>query len=202
MTGRTQKGAAGGSAEQQPFLFDPKLLTDPDAGEDARKREWSRVYGHYDPKLRRFFERRTTTTELEDLMQEIWIRVLLKIGSLESPQAAWTWLTTVGVNVLRDHGRAQAVDARRREAFARALEGVAVTDEVLVRLFEDPFDGRVAEDVFRARLTTLTEEDRRLLHLFVVEERSHDEIALILNLVSAAASRQRLRRIRKVLRGE
>lgn len=202
MTGRTRIGAAGGANEQQPFDFDAKLLADPDADETARRREWSKVYKFYDPRLRRFFERRATSTELDDLMQKIWTSAALKIGSLASPRAAWTWLTTVGVNALRDGGRARAADARKREAFARESEGEAVEAEVLERLCEDPFDGRVDRNVFRARLATLSVEDRSLLHLFVVEERSHEEIAVVLDLASADASRQRLRRVRKVLRGE
>jgi RNA polymerase sigma factor (sigma-70 family) len=202
MTGRPRTEATGGGDERHPFDFDPKLLGDPDADEDVRKREWSGVYRYFDPKLRLFFRRRVAAPELDDLVQEIWRRALLNIGSLESPRAAWTWLSTVGVNLLRDQGRARAADARRREAFARSCQESVIEDEVLERLFEDPFEGRVERAVFGGRLASLTDLDRRLLHLFAVEERSHEEIAIILNLASAAASRQRLRRIRQVLRGE
>src|SRR6266511_6064860 len=199
MTGRTRTEGMGGGDERHPFDFDPKLLGNPDGDDDVRTREWSRVYRYFDPRLRLYFRRRVAAPEVDDLMQEIWRRAVLKIGSLESSRAAWTWLSTVGVNLLRDQGRARAADARRREAFARSCEESVVEDEVLERLFEDPFEGRVDGAVFRERLAALTDEDRRLLHLFAVEERSHEEIAVVLKLASAAASRQRLRRIRQVL---
>src|SRR2546422_176619 len=131
MAGRTHIGATGGGDERHSFDFNPKLLGDPDADADVRTREWSRVYGYFDPKLRLFFLRRVAAPELDDVMQEIWRRALLKIGSLESPRAAWTWLSTVGINLLRDQGRAHAADARRREAFARFSEESLIDDDIL-----------------------------------------------------------------------
>lgn len=196
-------GSEGGAQRAAPFDFDIALLADPEADEEAREREWLAVYRHFTPRLLSFFERRAETRgELDELVAEIWRRALLNVRSLRSPRAAWTWLTTIGVNLLRDMGRDRASAQRREQRFQVYLPEPAEPETVLERLAEDPFDGRVDRAAFAARLATLSPGDRELLRLFAVEELSHDEIAAQLGMPSAAASRQRLRRIRETLRGQ
>ena len=194
--------AQGVAREGDRFRFDVSLLADVDADAAAREREWSRVYQHFTPRVRDFFARRVGAPyELDDLVTEIWRRVTLNIGSLSAAEAMWTWLTTIGVNLLRDARRTRGADARRAEHFRVYLTEPDDQETVLDRLASDPTDG-LDRALFAQRLALLSESDRQLLWYHAVEERPHDEIAKLLGLASAAASRQRLRRIRQKVRGE
>lgn len=59
----------------------------------------------------------------------------------------------------------------------------------------------LSDDARAAALAALSDEEREFLELFAVDGLSHEEIAERLGLASAAASRQRLRRLRLRLTG-
>ncbi|MDQ6769976.1 MAG: sigma-70 family RNA polymerase sigma factor [Gemmatimonadota bacterium] len=190
------------AGSREEFEFDIRVLADPDAEASARNVAWRLVYEHFDPRLRSFFVRRVSTEgDLDALLSEIWRRVLLKIGSLSSSRAAWSWLLTIGVNLLRDQRRDRAAAIRREDHFKIYLKDDP-EQTLLDMLTDDPFDGRIDRQIFFQRLQDLPALDRQLVNCFAVEEMSHKEIALRLGLASPEASRQRLVHIRKVLRGE
>lgn len=194
---------SAGTPRSAHFNFNIELLSEAESDETARDREWLRVYRHFTPRLSSFFQARVETqVQLDELIAEIWRRALLNVHSLRSPRAAWTWLTTIGVNLLRDMGRDRIAARRRYERFEVYLPDPVETQTILDRLAEDAFDGRVERSSFAARLALLSSEDHELLRLYAVEELPHEDIAILLKLPSAAASRQRLRRIREALRGE
>ncbi|MEZ4378598.1 MAG: sigma-70 family RNA polymerase sigma factor [Gemmatimonadales bacterium] len=182
---------------KQSFDFNIAVLHDIGVAEDERDAEWRRVFEHFDPRLRDFFGQRTdSASELDELMSELWRRVLLGVHRLDSHRAAWNWMVTIGTNVLRGWGRS----AMRERKRAEGLVQLACTDmapDFIERVFDDaPGDDRMA--VVLARIAALPEKDRLLVAL-VAEDRTHTEIARRLSLASAAASRQRLRRIRLVI---
>jgi DNA-directed RNA polymerase specialized sigma24 family protein len=126
-------------------------------------------------------------------MSEVWRRVLLGVKNLNSHRAAWSWMTTIGINALRSMGRNQQRADRRSDA----VEREAAADPAVV------FLSRIEEDLVEDHHTSaalsyiarLPTEDQELIRL-VADEIPHIEIAKRLGLRSAAASRQRLRRIR------
>lgn len=179
---------------KQSFDFEISLLHDLRSPADQRDAEWRRVFEHFDPRLRDFFEHRTESgDELDELMSELWRRVLLSVHRLESHRAAWNWMVKIGTNVLLGRGRT-ATRERKRAELIQDVVYTEVGPAFIERVFEDaPDDDRRATVL--ARIEALPEEDRRLIAL-VAEDQAHAEIARRLSLASAAASRQRLRRIR------
>src|SRR5882672_7595673 len=94
--------------------FDPRLLANNDRPPKQREAEWLRVYRHFNPRIESFFRGRVSGgSELDDLIAEIWRRALLNIHSLRAREAMWTWLTTIGNNLLRDRARGNRVRQAR-----------------------------------------------------------------------------------------
>lgn len=208
--------AAGDGRVEGPrataFTFDPGLLADDTAGRDGRDREWARVYGHFDPRLRDFFARRAGgPDDLDELMALLWRRVVRRIGALRDSRGAWAWLVVIGTNLLRDRAAGEAAARRLQEGYAaeRAsdLQGGEAADpapSALARLAEEGATGlaeRLGVDPaeFARRLEALPAADRALVRLKVLDGLEHEQIAERLGLASAAASRQRFARLRRRL---
>jgi DNA-directed RNA polymerase specialized sigma24 family protein len=179
---------------KQSFDFNLPVLYDTGVAANQRDAEWRRVFEHFDPRLRGFFESRTDSgDELDELMSELWRRVLLGVHRLESHRAAWNWMVKIGTNVLLGRGRTSTRE-RKRAVLIQEVVCTEVGPAFIERVFDDaPDDDRMATVL--ARIEALPEDDRRLIAL-VAEDFGHAEIARRLSLASAAASRQRLRRIR------
>ena len=181
------------ASEQFP-LFELSLLRGEQGDDEAREAEWERVFAHFHPRLSSYFGRRADGIYvLDDLLQEIWLRAFLNVQTLESASALWTWLVTVGNNLLRD-------ELRRKK-----LENVSIDgrgdgsqdgiDEFLGNLERAPGGGNA--DLLDELRGKLTEEEWEFLNLLCVDNLTHEEVARRLNLNTAMASRQRLRRIRQ-----
>lgn len=172
-----------------------RVLKGREGDSDDRDAEWLKVFRHYDPRLRSFFVWRfASEDELEDHLAALWARAFLFVGSLKSPAALWSWLTTIGNNVFHDEQRRRT---RRPQLLESEMHGHEGALEVLIAGWTADID---ESDQHREEasviLDALDAEDREFLELYAVDGLSHEEIARRLGLPSAAASRQRLRRIR------
>lgn len=182
------------------FDFSIAQLTDSSVDPEVRDAEWRKVFGHFDPRLREFFRYRVKSeSELDELLSEVWRRVLLGIKNLSSHRAAWTWMTTIGVNVLKSTGRSQFRSRRREEEFER--EALADSAFVFLSRIEEDSPHETKLTAALARISALPAEDQELVRL-IAEEMPHAEIAKRLKLPSAAACRQRLRRIRVAVQAD
>lgn len=182
------------------FDFSISQLIDSSIDPEVRDAEWRRMFSHFDPRLREFFQHRVKSElELDELLSEVWRRVLIGIHNLSSHRATWSWMTTIGVNVLKSKGRSESRSRRREEEFEREVSADP-TVVFVSRIDEDSRDEtRLAAAL--ARISALPAEDQELVRL-VANEVPHAEIAKLLNLPSAAACRQRLRRIRVAVQAE
>ncbi len=166
-----------------------------DSGDELRERsEWNRVFAHFHPRLTSYFKARADgILPLDDLLQEIWLRALLHISSLDSDAALWAWLVTIGANLLRDELRRDRPPIVPIERVGR--EGDVVEYLGLPVVSKDEEMIAEAHDL-RQRVTA---EEWEFLNLLCVDNFTHDEVAVLLGLKTAMASRQRLRRIRQRL---
>jgi RNA polymerase sigma factor (sigma-70 family) len=164
-------------------------------GEKMRDREWRAVVTHFEPRLAGYFRRRADGVMLiDDLLQEIWLRAYIHIDSLKSEGALWTWLTTIGANLLRDE-----IDRRKLPVVVgeRALHDADVRAmEFLGMEWSQREDAVLRAEGVRSKCSA---EEWEFLNLLTVDELSHAEVAARLGLHSAVASRQRLRRLRERL---
>ena len=186
------------SPPEEPLIdFDPQLLGDLSLPPEAREACWLRLYRHYSPRLASYLARRVPSGHsVDEVVAEVWRRVFLKVGTLKSSRAMWSWLTTIGNNLLIDLSRRDQVRARREVLWSDGERDAGVR-EVLAG-----WSGSAAapsEPAEAAMLAGLSSEDREYLELYAVDGLSHEEIARRLKLPTAAASRQRLRRLRQRL---
>jgi RNA polymerase sigma-70 factor (ECF subfamily) len=175
------------------LVFKLSLLRGDEGSSQDRDLEWLRVFRHFDPRLRDFFGRRGQALPVDEIVGEVWGRAFLFISTLKDAAALWSWLTTIGNNVIRDRIRSQGrhpSDSLSDSTYATAVE------ESFVRAWIDAENEAVVRVDVQSLISRLPPADRELLRLVAVDGLSHDEIATQLGLPSAGASRKRLQRIR------
>ncbi len=109
------------------------------------------------------FARRTA--DLDDLVQEVFVRVVRALPAWRPDQPFLHWLRRIAVNTGRDHCRREAV--RRRWQAERSPDPEAPPPEA-VAPGTDPA-ARLAADEAKARLAHLPPDDRTLLTLHYLE---------------------------------
>lgn len=167
------------------------LLQGSEGTEDDRDREWLRVFSHFQPRLVSFFSNRCDSEDdLDGMLSTLWVRAFLHIRTLRSSNALWSWLTTIGNNLLRDD------DRRSKRSPEVRLDDVVVAADKAAQFIEGLSTSERTDSDPASLLEKLSTEEREFVELYAVDGLSHDEIAQRLGLASAAASRQRLRRIR------
>lgn len=175
--------------------FDLTLLRSEGGSEPATTAEWERVFTHFQPRLLSYFDRRASgILPLEDLLQEVWLRAFLNVRSVDSGNALWTWLITIGANLLRDElRRNRPVLVSFAEEIGDHTAGIAE----FVGIQQGP--GDALSDTVEEMRAKLTDDEWEFLNLLCVDNLTHDEVARRVGLKTAMASRQRLRRIRQRL---
>lgn len=133
--------------------------------------------------------------ELEDLLQEVAMKLVRHVGSLQDPAAVRPWLRTIAINTARTSGRRQKV---RKRFFPRL---VAENEPVEARAPEAPVQAGVMEEGKRAMemARSLPEEYREPLLLRAVRGMSYRQIADTLG-VPITTIETRLVRARRMLR--
>ena len=153
-------------------------------GDEVAFRE---LYRRHTPRLLGLVSRllARVDAECEDVVQETWIRACTGLDDFRWESTFATWLSGIGVNVVRDHIR------QRSRPQPVELESVP----------EPPapspgYDGRI--DLERC-IETLPERCRMVLVLHDVEGLRHEEIAQRLGIV-AGTSKSQLSNARRMLR--
>lgn len=157
------------------------------------------VWREYHPAVLRYFARRTLNPEAAfDLVAETFLELFATIdrfrGSTEDQGRAWMW--RVARSNLYDWIEKGKVERRSIERMG--YERNELESEDLVRI-EEIADFEGAREVIRAALATLSEGERRVLQLRIVEQREFSEIAEILGASSSRAARQRESKARRRL---
>jgi RNA polymerase sigma-70 factor (ECF subfamily) len=135
-----------------------------------------------------------------DLTAEVFARAWLRRSRFRHEHdSALPWLLGIAKNVMRESLRKQRIEdaARRRLGMPSWLARDAALDAV--------DDGRRLSESERRTLSSLRQEDRELLRLRVVEERSYRDIAAYLRCTPQAARRRvsrLLRQLRYALGGQ
>jgi RNA polymerase sigma factor (sigma-70 family) len=138
--------------------------------------------------------------DLEDLLQEVAIRLVRGGADLKDPAAVRPWLRTVAINLARTAGRKKRVRQRLMPEYVAQVRTVSDETETA----NDPRaghelleDGRLAMSLARS----LPEEYREPLLLRAVRGLSYRQIADILG-VPITTIETRLTRARRMLRDE
>jgi RNA polymerase sigma-70 factor, ECF subfamily len=147
------------------------------------------LFRQFQPRLRYYVRNLNGTgNHADDLLQNVWLKVVRKIDSLNDPQAFVAWLYTIARREVYSQGRT-------RDPF------VELTDEhlELVAENEEPtFDEEDAARIHRT-LANLKDSHREILTLSFLEELSHHEIAQVLG-VNAGTVKSRVNYAKQALR--
>lgn len=147
------------------------------------------LFRQYQPRLRYYIRRLGNMDgRADDILQDIWLKVVRRIGSLREPKAFAAWLYTIARNQV--YGTLRVTDP-----FV-----VTLTDEHTERVGDDEpvFDDEDAGRVHEA-LDKLKAHHREILTLSFLDDLSHEQIAEVLG-IQAGTVKSRLYYAKQSLR--
>jgi RNA polymerase sigma-70 factor (ECF subfamily) len=149
------------------------------------------VFRQFQPRLRYYVRRLDAGGDhVEDTLQDIWVKVVRRIGSLRDSRAFVAWLYTIARNEVYGHAKA-------KDPF------VGLTDEHLELVTDDhePVFGEEEAARIHAALERMTPAHREILTLCFLEDLPPKQVAEILGL-RAGTVRSRIYYARQALRKE
>lgn len=152
----------------------------------------SAFYNYYKKRLLGICRRYARTTfEAEDIFQEAFIKVFLKIGDVQHPEAIDFWIKSIVVRTAIDHYRKNSA-----LGFTESVEQPGVLPEET-----DPFDvlDTLEREEIVAALNTLPDGYRLVFNLYLIDGFEHHEIADMLG-ISTGTSKSQLSRAKVHLR--
>jgi RNA polymerase sigma-70 factor (ECF subfamily) len=180
---------------------------------DNFEKEWEKFFEGFHARLMDFFSPAVPDwDERDELVQDVFIRAYRAIAisghALRSNAAGWSWLTTIGKNLLRDkrakvktasammerYARDAAVEAELREKADVVMAALALEDEA------DLVGRRIDQAGFEYRLSQLSDDERRILQMRFVEGLEWSEVAENEGRNSTAIRKQ-FSRLGRFLRG-
>jgi RNA polymerase sigma-70 factor, ECF subfamily len=169
------------------------LAAVPDPSDVARAaagdvRAFERLYRLHLARVHSLVRRMTGGRDVDELTQDVFVRVWQKLGTFRGDASFTTWLHRLAVNVVIERFRTE--QARRQ----RMHDGDAVFDTMA-----GPSGSRDLPMDFETALAKLPEGAREIFVLHDVEGYKHQEIADMLE-ISAGTSKAQLHRARMMLR--
>lgn len=127
-------------------------------GDEAALEE---LYRRYATTLSRFIQRHTDGRDVDDLLQETWLRVIRSSGRFDPARKFSTWLFQIAVNLCRDRHRrrrtfvepgdhelravSDRVESRMDAQSLLSLLPEAQREVLILRFFHDMTEAEVAE---------------------------------------------------------
>lgn len=152
---------------------------------------FERLYRQHLPYVNRLAVFMLASTDVDDAVQDIFVRAWVKLNLFRGESSFRTWLRRLAINII----------LRRRHGPSRTINGQAgMIDELPAK---EPLHPGLSQLDWKADLTaavgTLPERARLVFVLHDVEGYKHTEIASLLE-ISPSTSRAQLHRARMLLR--
>lgn len=177
-----------------------RLLRRMTDGGDARRQAVADLYRQFAPRFRRYFRsQRLNDAEAEDLVQDVFVKVVRACGDFRGEARADTWLWAIARNSLISRFRARLPDMPLDDI---DLDQLCAADPALQAAPPDaPAPGGVDDCVQRgiARFGDDFPDRARAIGFLVIEEWSVEDIARALGR-TPGATREFLSQCRKKLR--
>ena len=147
--------------------FEKRLLKIVQRCQDGEKAAFEELFEIYQPRLKYYVRRLDGNgTNIDDILQDIWLTVFKKIHSLKDAQSFVVWLYRIARNKVYD-------GFRLKDRFDRLPED----DELPVSGTDEPvFDASNAEKLQKA-LNKLKPNHKEILTLCFIEQMSYQSIA-------------------------
>jgi RNA polymerase sigma-70 factor (ECF subfamily) len=146
-----------------------------------------------------------STDEIEDIAQEVFLRVFKFIGRYRGQASFETWLYKVALNYIRTHQRRRSLLGRFFIELPERTDDSGRSFDMVARLADDARDPahsdehrRIVEEIMQV-VRSLPPMYRDVLIMREVNELSYDEISEILG-VSMGTVKSRLNRARQLVR--
>ncbi|MFA5471229.1 MAG: RNA polymerase sigma factor [Acholeplasmataceae bacterium] len=104
-----------------------------------------------------------------DIMQDVYLKMLDSIGSYQTKTNFYNWLLMIAKN--------QAIDNYRRE---KKIVHIDETD--FIEQFSSQEETPEEKDIFDRLLSVLSEDERQIVLLKIVDNLKHKDIAALLNM--------------------
>ena len=137
-------------------------------------------------------------TDVEDLAQEVFMRVYRNLHRFRGQSSFYTWLYRITVNVFFDHNKKR----KRADVRLQRLQNAIVDVSSARPDGDDPFRAafeRLTTETFSRAIATLPEPFRDVVAMREVDDLSYEEIALQTG-ISIGTVRSRLSRARARLK--
>ena len=139
----------------------------------VKSQDFQRLYGEYALAVRKFLFRMGGQDELDDLVQETFIKVFAGYQSFSGKSSLKTWIFSIALNVARDHLR-----QKKRRQWLSLLSGNEEYHAATGNFAKD-----YADRVEIAKLlSSLAPKLREVIVLYCQEELELQEIASILDI--------------------
>lgn len=152
----------------------------------------STFYNHYKRRLLGICRRYARTTfEAEDIFQEAFIKVFLKMGDVKNPDSIHYWIKSIVVRTAIDHYRKNS-----HLSFSESIEKSGVQEDA-----SDSFDilDTLENEEILAAINALPDGFRMIVNLYLIDGYEHHEIAEMLG-ISTGTSKSQLSRAKASLR--
>lgn len=137
-------------------------------------------------------------TDVEDLGQEVFMRIYRNLHRFRGQSSFYTWLYRITVNVFFDHNKKRKRADVRLQRLQNALADVSTTFPEADDPFRAAFE-RSTNDTFARAIATLPETFRDVVAMREFDDLSYEEIALQTG-ISIGTVRSRLSRARARLK--
>lgn len=139
-----------------------------------------------------------TSGDIEDLTQEVFLRIFRNLHRFRGQSSFYTWLYRITINVFFDHNKKR----KRADARLSRLQNALVDVSDQRPDTDDPFRATydaITHQTFSAAIETLPELFRDVVAMREVDDLSYEEIALATG-ISIGTVRSRLSRARARLK--
>jgi RNA polymerase sigma-70 factor, ECF subfamily len=151
-------------------------------------RAFEELYRAHLPRIHSLVRRMTAGRDVDELIQDVFVRAWQKLGTFRGGSTFATWLHRLAVNVVIERFRTEAVSRKRLH------DG----EDIFEQLPALPRSGDLAMD-FETAIARLPDGARRIFVLHDVHGYKHHEIGTLLD-ISPGTSKAQLHRARMILR--
>ena len=185
-----------GLEQQQRAQRDLRLIEDYRAG---RHDAFDDLVHAYQPTTQRVLAQlNVAPAEVEDLAQDVFMRVYRNLHRFRGQSSFYTWLYRITVNVFFDHTKKR----KRADVRLQRLQHAMLDVSTVRPESDDPFRAafeRLTSDTFSRAIAMLPEPFRDVVALREVDDLSYEEIAMQTG-ISIGTVRSRLARARARLK--
>jgi len=139
------------------------------------------LYNQYAPKIYFTLKRFVDQGEIEDALQEVFLKIFKGIHNFRGDAKLSTWIYQITINVGKDYIRKKKKNpVENIDLTENYTEGIGIQPEANVNVSNEVLDELEMEKI-KNIMEKLSEEDRLLIKLRDIDGLSYDEIAKKLN---------------------